>query len=185
MVFCFSVLCGFTIDKQKIENETKKQTQRDSTIEVLEEQLQLWTAKVSKNRMRCLCIATLFTQSPTRWMNEWIASMIQLIRYFVYVLFFWSGRRNKHNKFTSKMKRNWKKCSMVSKNCSGLYILFLYFSNYVWNGFSQWMFVDIENSMNFGYIRWNKAQVPLAGVLVQTRLFQIRVFCTNFTWIAY
>lgn len=70
MVFCFSVLCGFTIDKQKIENETKKQTQRDSTIEVLEEQLQLWTAKVSENRMRCLCIATLFTQSPTRWMNE-------------------------------------------------------------------------------------------------------------------
>lgn len=37
------------LDKQKIENETKKQTQRDSTIEVLEEQLQLWTAKVSGN----------------------------------------------------------------------------------------------------------------------------------------
>lgn len=34
-------------DKQKIENETKKQMQRDSTIEVLEEQLKLWTAKVN------------------------------------------------------------------------------------------------------------------------------------------
>lgn len=44
--------CFFSLrdlDKQKIENETKKQTQRDSTIEVLEEQLQLWTAKVSGN----------------------------------------------------------------------------------------------------------------------------------------
>lgn len=35
-------------DKQKIENETKKQMQRDSTIEVLEEQLKLWTAKVNE-----------------------------------------------------------------------------------------------------------------------------------------
>lgn len=43
--FCF-VFIHFT-DKQKIENETKKQMQRDSTIEVLEEQLKLWTAKVS------------------------------------------------------------------------------------------------------------------------------------------
>lgn len=45
-------LCVFFVllDKQKIENETKKQMQRDSTIEVLEEQLQLWTAKVSENR---------------------------------------------------------------------------------------------------------------------------------------
>lgn len=45
----------------------------------------------------------------------------------------------------------------------------------------------IEFSMNFGYIRWNKAQVSaqkvLAGVLVHTRLFQVRLFCTNFTWI--
>lgn len=39
------------IDKQKIENETKKQMQRDSTIEVLEEQLKVWTAKVE-----CVCI---------------------------------------------------------------------------------------------------------------------------------
>lgn len=37
--------CSFT-DKQKIENETKKQMQRDSTIEVLEEQLKLWMTKV-------------------------------------------------------------------------------------------------------------------------------------------
>lgn len=43
--FCF-VFIHFT-DKQKIENETKKQMQRDSTIEVLEEQLKLWTAKVN------------------------------------------------------------------------------------------------------------------------------------------
>ena len=54
------------LDKQKIENETKKQTQRDSTIEVLEEQLQLWTAKVSGNfdatvqRSLSLSFATLY-----------------------------------------------------------------------------------------------------------------------------
>lgn len=36
-----------TKDKQKIENEAKKQTQRESTIEVLEENLRICTAKVS------------------------------------------------------------------------------------------------------------------------------------------
>lgn len=43
---CFSYFVSVP-DKQKIENETKKQTQRDSTIEVLEENLNLWSAKVS------------------------------------------------------------------------------------------------------------------------------------------
>lgn len=42
----YGLRCVLWLDKQKIENETKKKTERNSTVEVLEEQLSLWTTKV-------------------------------------------------------------------------------------------------------------------------------------------
>lgn len=61
------------LDKQKIENETKVQTQRDSTIEVLEEQLNLCAAKVHSQCDRANKIATtlqFFSRSFLLWAGE-------------------------------------------------------------------------------------------------------------------
>lgn len=49
-------------DKQRIENETKVQTQRDSTIDVLEEQLHLCSAKVRLTARSSFMINEIHTQ---------------------------------------------------------------------------------------------------------------------------
>lgn len=75
-VFSLSLPRSLRIDKQKIENETKVQTQRDSTIEVLEENLNLSLAKVRLHIIKIYFIILLIE------MENRIVSVIKKYCYF-------------------------------------------------------------------------------------------------------
>lgn len=114
-------------DKQKIENETKKQSERDSTIDVLEEQLKRWTTKVSNKFIIVLLpiqfIRAIFFISPfvqtcrdIQWNHKFSFSFS-----LFYSLCAPHGRiRCKKRKKTSMAtSKRYMKCLLALGSCSG------------------------------------------------------------------
>lgn len=122
----YDVRCVLWLDKQKIENETKKKTERNSTVEVLEEQLILWTTKV-KAMYKC-------SIRSGKYVIHSELVQYYIISFFSYFLFqpfsclpselLWFTyqhfhRLNELSKFSMETKKHWKRCWLALKSYSG------------------------------------------------------------------